>query len=1286
MKNKFLNAFVIALILFQSVVPITALADDIVADGDILSTGNQTTINLGTVSAGAEISQQVSFTLVCSTKQHVDQGQVVNLAASAITVPAGGSLSATDAALLPVPVAWPDDTSGGGTTNCPSPAPAPINDTGNSLVSIIAPSTAGTYSFVVRYTFSLSPAGSGDNQAIQGAAHVDVTYSLTVPAPAIQDQTINVTNAAPASAAYASSFTVAATGGGSGNPVVIASSGACSGGGDNSALISMTSGTGTCTITYNQAGASGYNAAAEVTNTTSAQKAATTTTVTGGTFPYDGNAHPGTVTITGAGGLNLTDSPVYSGACSAAPVNVAETPCTASYTYAGDDNYTGSSGSATINISQASSVTTVTFETGPYTYRGSAFTATAVVTGAGLNQSVPVVQTGDCTNVTTPNGCTATAIFGGDANHTGSSDSKTITIGKADAVCTINGFSGSYDGLPHGATGTCVGADGEDLSAGLNLGGTFTDYPGGTVHWTFSGGSNYNDQAGNVDIEITKADASCTVNGYTGAYDGASHGATGSCAGAGGVDLSASLNLGDSFINYPGGTAHWTFNGGTNYSDESGDVAIVINKAVAVCSVIGYSDIYDAAAHGASGSCTGVGGTELAGLNLGDTFTNVPGGTAHWTFTGGTNYDDQSGDVAITITKADATCAINAYSGIYDADSHGASGSCAGIGGENAGSLDLGASFINVPGGTAHWVFTGNGNYKDQAGDVSIVIAKADAVCSMEGYSGVYDATPHGASGSCSGIGDESAGTLDLGATFQNVPGGTAHWIFTGNGNYNDRAGDVDIVLTPANADCSSIAGYSGVYDAAFHGASGSCTGVGSDGILSGLSLGATFKNVPGGTAHWTFTNGNYNPQSGDASIAITPADAACEVNGYNDVYDAAFHGASGSCTGVGSDGTLSGLDLGESFKDVPGGIAHWTFEGGTNYNDQSGTASIVITKADATCTISGYSGVYDAAAHGASGSCTGVGGDGTLSGLNLGGTFTDYPGGTAHWMFTGGTNYNNQSGDAAIDISKANATIHVVGYTGTYDAVAHGASGTATGVGGVDLSAGLSFGSSFTNVPGGTAHWTFAGGTNYNNAAGDVAIVINKADATCTVTGYNVVFDNNDHTATGSCKGILNETLTGLDLTQTTHKFPGTWSDPWTFTDVTGNYNNTSGTVADKIGAWTSNGFFQPVDMNNVLNTIRAGQTVPLKFELFSGTTELTSISAVNPLAYAEVSCTALANSMTDDIETTVTGGTALRYDTTAGQYIYNWKTPSTAGKCYRVTMTAQDGVTKIMAYFKTK
>jgi hypothetical protein len=55
------------------------------------------------------------------------------------------------------------------------------------------------------------------------------------------------------------------------------------------------------------------------------------------------------------------------------------------------------------------------------------------------------------------------------------------------------------------------------------------------------------------------------------------------------------------------------------------------------------------------------------------------------------------------------------------------------------------------------------------------------------------------------------------------------------------------------------------------------------------------------------------------------------------------------------------------------------------------------------------------------------------------------------------------------------------------------------------------------------------------------------------------------------------------------------------------------------------------------------------------------------------------------DEIEAVATGGTSLRYDASGGQFIYNWKTPSTAGKCYRVTMATQD-LSTLVAYFKLK
>ena len=217
-----------------------------------------------------------------------------------------------------------------------------------------------------------------------------------------------------------------------------------------------------------------------------------------------------------------------------------------------------------------------------------------------------------------------------------------------------------------------------------------------------------------------------TVSGVTVTYDGEEHGATGSATGVGGVNLSANLNLGAKFINVPGGTAHWTFDGGTNYNDQSGSVAIVINKADATINVQGYTGTYDGQAHGATGTATGVQNEVLAGLDLGEQFTDAPGGTANWTFTDVTgNYNNASGSVEIVINKANATIVVNSYSVSYDGNAHTSTGAATGAAGEDLSDL------LNLS-GTTHtnagsytgdvWTFTGDNNHHSANGTVDNVI------------------------------------------------------------------------------------------------------------------------------------------------------------------------------------------------------------------------------------------------------------------------------------------------------------------------------------------------------------------------------------------------------------------------------------------------------------------------------------------------------------------------------------------------------------------------------------
>jgi len=120
-------------------------------------------------------------------------------------------------------------------------------------------------------------------------------------------------------------------------------------------------------------------------------------------------------------------------------------------------------------------------------------------------------------------------------------------------------------------------------------------------------------------------------------------------------------------------------------------------------------------------------------------------------------------------------------------------------------------------------------------------------------------------------------------------------------------------------------------------------------------------------------------------------------------------------------------------------------------------------------------------------------------------------------------------------------------------------------------------------------------------------------------------------------------------------------------------------------VGAWTLNGFYNPVNMNGVVNTVKAGSTVPLKFNVYKGTTELTAAIGTTFKAQS-ISCSSLLDDPVDPVEVTTTGGTQLRYDATGHQWIQNWATPSGGkGQCYRVTMTTADG-SALWANFQLK
>lgn len=133
-------------------------------------------------------------------------------------------------------------------------------------------------------------------------------------------------------------------------------------------------------------------------------------------------------------------------------------------------------------------------------------------------------------------------------------------------------------------------------------------------------------------------------------------------------------------------------------------------------------------------------------------------------------------------------------------------------------------------------------------------------------------------------------------------------------------------------------------------------------------------------------------------------------------------------------------------------------------------------------------------------------------------------------------------------------------------------------------------------------------------------------------------------------------------------------------------------------VTAWTLKGFDKPVKAN-VVNKVKAGSTVPLKFRVYLGATKAKSATVVSSITAQQYVCSTQALigdpvSITKDKK-----GLRLRYYD--GRFHQNWKTPKLAktaaaakvkGKkpavaptCYVIVVTTQDNST-LSASFQLK
>ena len=390
-----------------------------------------------------------------------------------------------------------------------------------------------------------------------------------------------------------------------------------------------------------------------------------------------------------------------------------------------------------------------------------------------------------------------------------------------------------------------------------------------------------------------------------------------------------------------------------------------------------------------------------------------------------------------------------------------------------------------------------------------------------------------------------------------------------------------------------------------------------------------------------------------------------------------------------------------------------------TNSNATNATA-LVVGQASSTVTIDCTAGAPYTYTGSAQTPCTaqatGVG----MSPVNLTGSIlyannTDAGTASASVSWAGDANHTGNSDSTTFEIEQAPSTVTLTcPVSVVYDGSAQEpctAEATGVGMSPVDLTSSILYAN---NIDAGTAtvDVSWAGDANHTGNSNSTTFEIEPKTVTGIFTVANKVWD-------GSMSAtILTRSLSGVispddcELSGGTTAFPSSAVGTHTLTligwslvgDDCDNYDLPANpTTSASISAWNAlgYGFYQPVGVANTVftaapssapatntgepwNSVKGGSTVPLKFNVFAGPVEKTSLSDIQSFNQSKLSSCTGGTGIEPVEELVTTGGTTLRYED--HQWIQNWKTPKvTFETCYRAWVTFADG-SSLEAFFKLK
>jgi hypothetical protein len=239
---------------------------------------------------------------------------------------------------------------------------------------------------------------------------------------------------------------------------------------------------------------------------------------------------------------------------------------------------------ATVNTAFTLATPTVTATDAGGTYNGSAFAASATVTGVGNDGTLasspnPALtytyyvgsSAGGNGSATAPSNAgtyTVVAHYSGNANYSAAASAPvTFTINSATPTVTANGGTFMYDGQGHTATGSVVGNHGDNLGtptftytrAGVTSSNPPINSGTYTVTASFASNSNYAQATNTATIIINPATPTVTATDNGGTYNGNTFTASATAAGIGADGtLATSPNASLTFTYYVGSSATGT--------------------------------------------------------------------------------------------------------------------------------------------------------------------------------------------------------------------------------------------------------------------------------------------------------------------------------------------------------------------------------------------------------------------------------------------------------------------------------------------------------------------------------------------------------------------------------------------------------------------------------------------------------------------------------------------------------------------------------------------------------